>query len=608
MGEFVRKTIILSAGSAGDLAGKCSSLAALFQASDGAAAYDSVKTRALPLNPSHHRAGFVWESRAAAIASLEGLASELGKGRCGDDWTDGTGFYRTRGIDPGRQRLAGIFSGQGALYANMGKRLLAAFPIFEQGFSHMDDIMARSGLSHISDLLFPGADLSKSALRECRRLLHKTEYTQPAIGVFAACLYRILEALGFSPAMVGGLSFGEILALWAGRVVSDAAFFKVVHIRGMAMALELENARGKGAMMAVSGDGVSRITQWVDLIPDIVVESWNSKTQLVLSGLRFRLEGFQFFLQENGFDAFILPVSGAFHSPFMETAHQAFTDSMKPFDVSSPEISVYSNMTAWPYPADDGSIRKMMADHILRPVRFSEMIENMYDQGGYTFVEFGPKRLLSGLINDILDGRPHIAVPMNNGNRRQTRYRLKSPVRVTAVFEGHPPVACIAGNVSKDGLQIRGLPKVLYEDRDQVDLCFDGGGHRHRISARLMWRQGRCGGLKIEDEAWGRDIFPALIQGLPPASATKPDKDSDRQLREAVMKLIVLGYDLTPLDALLSGGPDTPLFNFEGSGSEGPGMPEEWRRQYWLEDREPDRDQGPASIAPESSPEPPNRL
>ncbi len=300
-------------------------------------------------------------------------------------------------------------------------------------------------------------------------------------------------------------------------------------------------------------------------MPDVVVEAWNSHNQLVLSGLKACLEDIQFTLQEKGFDAFILPVSGAFHSPFMKTARQAFSAALESTILHRPELAVYSNLTAAPYPNQSNDIQKMLADHILKPVRFKEMIMNIYKQGGFTFVEFGPKKILTALIDNILEGSPHQALSVSSGNRKRTQYLLMPPIGVLALFDNHAPVPCIVRNVSKDGLRLEGLPRSLVVRDGRTGVTLKGLGGSQAVAARLMWRQARHGGVKISDTLWTETLFQHLVSRQSKVCAFDPDKDSDRQLRETIIKLMVYGYELKPLDFLLKKGACTPKFSLNGS-------------------------------------------
>lgn len=556
----MRKSVLLSAETPEKLVKKCRQLLTALNSPSGETVFEKLMVNEVPGHQSSPRAGFVWDNRPEAVASLDRFLSAPESGKASDPWEDRFGgIYCPEGVDPARHRLVAVFSGQGALYPRMGRSLMTRFPVLRQGYDYMDAVMSDSGLHPVSDLLFPDKDPDAARKRRYAKRLYETQYTQAAIGVFAAGLYRILESLGFSPDFVGGLSFGEIPSLWAGHVFSDKTLFDIVKARGIAMALPPAGPLGEGAMMAVTGKRINDILPLVDPLPDVVVESWNSREQLVLSGLKKDLENLQYTLQENGFDAFILPVSGAFHSPFMETARQAFQSDMASVPLSVPSLPVYSNLTASPYPPDPETIRRMLVDHVVKPVRFREMIENIHQRNGFAFVEFGPKKLLSRLIRNILADAPHITVPLNSGNRKRTQHLLRSPLDLLALCDGHPPIPCTTRNISKDGLRLEGLPRSLDMKKGPVQIRLIGLSGKETINAGLVWRQAGVGGLKISDKTWTDTLFKRLARHQPVDYEAGPDKDSDRQLREAVIKLRVYGYALDPLESL--SGADLPSFS-----------------------------------------------
>src|SRR5262249_51086734 len=81
----------------------------------------------------------------------------------------------------------------------------------------------------------------------------------------------------------------------------------------------------------------------------------------------------------------------------------------------APVAAVYSNTTGEPYPADLAAARRLLTDHLLRPVEFVRQIERMYEDGGRVFVELGPKSVLTGLVGQILGTRKHLAVAVDAG-------------------------------------------------------------------------------------------------------------------------------------------------------------------------------------------------
>lgn len=554
-----RKSILLSAGTPGRLALKCRRILESLDTPKGDAFFRDLHETAPAQDPAVPRAGFVWDTRQEAVKRLAEFVAFLESGSGRREWQGASGrFYSPKGLDPDQEKLVAVFTGQGVRYGGMGDYLTRTFPIQQGLLAAMDGVMAGRGLVPASRVL-SGREKPEASLTQ-------TQYAQPVIGAFTAGLYKILETLGFGPGFVGGLSFGEILGLWAGRVLTDAAFLEVVVARGIAMALDSGRAGEKGAMMAVSGPALDGVEALVARLPDVVVESWNSNCQIVLSGLKGRLEDLQYILQEKGYDAFMMPVSGAFHSPFMAAAVNAFERDMAGVSIQPPELPVFSNLTAAPYPADIDTIRKMITDHIIRPVRFREMIRNISNRGGFCFVEFSPKALLSPMIENILAERPHLTVPLNTGNRTRAQHSLTPPIGVTMEVDGHPPIPCLIRNISKDGLRIQGLPRTLATTAGPLrikGLRIKGAAQYagQALEARLIWRQAMHAGLKTADPVWTSELFPALAKINPPDPGAGPDKDCDRQLREAIVRLAVRGYPLKPLDAVLTGESGPPSFH-----------------------------------------------
>src|SRR5262249_55222793 len=106
-----------------------------------------------------------------------------------------------------------------------------------------------------------------------------------------------------------------------------------------------------------------------------------------------------------------------FHSPLMEPAKAELERVLQEFNFASPQIEVYSNTHARPYPDAPESFAEQLAEHLVKPVHFLQEIEAMYAQGAGIFIEVGPGNVLTNLVDSILDGRPHIAVSVDRSGR-----------------------------------------------------------------------------------------------------------------------------------------------------------------------------------------------
>jgi acyl transferase domain-containing protein len=180
-------------------------------------------------------------------------------------------------------------------------------------------------------------------------------------------------------------------------------------------------------MLAVKGDA-SEVQKEVEDLADVIIANFNSQNQVVLAGATAAITNAHKSLQEKGYNVTLLPVSAAFHTPLVGHASQPFAEAVENVAFEPAQIPVYSNTTAQPYPADAQAAKQTLAGHILNPVLFQREIENIYDAGGHFFIEFGPRSVLTHLVDNILGDRPHLAVALNASHKKPSDRQLREAV------------------------------------------------------------------------------------------------------------------------------------------------------------------------------------
>ncbi|HMN58929.1 MAG TPA: acyltransferase domain-containing protein, partial [Anaerolinea sp.] len=243
-------------------------------------------------------------------------------------------------------------------------------------------------------------------------MLTRTEHAQPAIGSISVGLYKLLQAAGFAPDFAAGHSFGELTALWASGVLGDQDYYFLAKSRGKAMSAPDDPTFDTGTMLAVKGDAL-KVKQDIQAFPEITLANWNSDSQVVLAGSKAEIARVQQFLTEKGYSVVQLPVSAAFHTPLVGHAQKPFAQAIDKAKFHKPAVRLFSNTSGKAHSGDPEEIRKVLKGHILNPVLWRDEIENIYAEGGYFFVEFGPKNVLTNLVKSILGDRPHLAVALN---------------------------------------------------------------------------------------------------------------------------------------------------------------------------------------------------
>ena len=274
-----------------------------------------------------------------------------------------------------------IFSGQGAQYSGMGKALYDASPAAKAVFDLADSI--REGTS---------AQCFEGAAEE----LNRTVNTQPC--VFTADLaaaYAVKEA-GIVPDCVAGFSLGEIAALAYAGILTDEEAFRLVCKRGELM--DKAAKENPGAMVAVMKMTPAQVEEVCAGFDKTYPVNYNSPAQTVVATTSESADAFCEAVKAAGGRAKQLPVSGAFHSPFMADAAAGLADYMKDVDFKEPALPIYSDYTAKPY---EGDYKELVRAQVENPVRWQTIVENMIAEGVDTFIEVGVGKTLTGLIKRI---------------------------------------------------------------------------------------------------------------------------------------------------------------------------------------------------------------
>ncbi|MBF0289023.1 MAG: acyltransferase domain-containing protein [SAR324 cluster bacterium] len=368
-------------------------------------------------NPSQEQArvGFSVKSMQDAIGKLKIAIRRMDVDLQEENWSIQSIHYRKTGIDPNSKTVA-LFSGQGSQYVNMGKDLAMHFPEIRDAFGTMEELFQKELHYSFGDIVFPPPVFDENHQKTLENRLQLTQHAQPAIGSFSTGLYKLMQKAGFKADFTAGHSYGELTALWASGVLSEEDYYWLTLMRGQAMKAPDQDGFDSGGMLAVMAQP-DQFKKYLSDFPEISFANWNSPTQVVLAGPKMDILQLGELLQQKDFTCAILPVSAAFHSPLVSHAQQSFQEAIGRVTFEVPQIPVFSNTTGQAYPESPEEIKKILSDQILNPVFFKQEIESIASEGGTVFVEFGPKSLLTKLVESILQDRPHHVVSLNANNK-----------------------------------------------------------------------------------------------------------------------------------------------------------------------------------------------
>ena len=281
-----------------------------------------------------------------------------------------------------------IFPGQGAQFPGMGKDLFENSKTAYDLFNIANEILG----FRISDIMFDGSAED----------LKQTSVTQPAIFLHSAIL-ALSKENEILPEMVAGHSLGEFSALVVNKSISFEDGLKLVSIRANAMQKACENNPGTmAAVLGLEDNIVEKICGEIN--GTVVAANYNCPGQLVISGELNSIEIACEKLKEIGARrALVLPVGGAFHSPLMEEAKKELEDAINKTLFSNPICPIYQNVSGLAL-STENEIKENLISQLTSPVRWTQSINNMINDGASEFIEVGPGKVLAGLNKRIDKG------------------------------------------------------------------------------------------------------------------------------------------------------------------------------------------------------------
>ncbi|MHB8626167.1 MAG: ACP S-malonyltransferase [Aggregatilineales bacterium] len=304
---------------------------------------------------------------------------------------------------PDWSTIALVFPGQSSQQVGMGADLVRDYPGAAAVFAEADQVL--------------GEPFTKLCFEGPAEVLDETLNTQPALYVMGVALVRTLESKAgtIRPIGVAGHSVGELTALAAAGALSFADGLRLVRERARAM--RDAGAIQPGGMAALLGPTIGEAEALcaqasAETGKPVVVANDNCPGQVVISGDSAALERALQLASERGVKRAVkLAVSIAAHSPLMTSAAERFRAALAATPFTEPRYPVISNATTESLREPD-EIRAALGGQLTSPVHWTGCVRTLRTLGAQTFLELGPKDVLTGLLKRI--DRSATGLPLNS--------------------------------------------------------------------------------------------------------------------------------------------------------------------------------------------------
>jgi 3-oxoacyl-(acyl-carrier-protein) synthase/phosphopantetheinyl transferase/malonyl CoA-acyl carrier protein transacylase len=321
------------------------------------------------------------------------------------DYSNGQGDYRIAVFDPNPERLkkAIKIAAKNVPWRNKQDIWYTNTPLISNGgkvafvFPGLDGLTGGEveSVADYFNIEYGYDTKAEGLLSEALKILNKS-----------SILDNALKQLGITPDMNAGHSLGEWLAARSSELAEESSVLQLLHV------LNPETFELKDSRFIAVGCRIDQLQPIIETIENLYLSNDNCPQQVILCGSKAALDELVPILRTKQIFHQILPFQSGFHSPFIANKLDVILDGMSNMQFRKTTTPLWSATTLALYPEGFEAIRQLSAEHLIKPVRFRELTEKLYQEGARVFIQVGSGGLM-GFIDDTLKGKDFSTIASN---------------------------------------------------------------------------------------------------------------------------------------------------------------------------------------------------
>ncbi len=362
---------------------------------------------------------------AIVAADPADLTKKIGAARKALSKPEATSVQTRNGIyfeaAPIDGKIAFLFPGEMAQYTDMMEEAALAMPAIRDWFGFIASLTEGRRPTRLQDVIYPPTSLIGDDQRKALEgLMHQVDYGSEMVFAADQAIFATLTALGIKPHAMLGHSTGENAALVAsGLLQLDRAAVgrMIARMNEIFDDISRRDIVPKGVLLTVAALDRPVLEEIMGGFPEVHFTMDNCPNQAILFGQKAEIDALQEAVLAKGAVCTRLPISWGYHTDYVAPMADAFGSLFEGVEMGQSETVLYSCATAKPFPTDRDAFHATAVSQYVNKVRFTDAIEQLYEDGHRIFIECGPNANLTAFVRDILGDKPHLAEAADNKRR-----------------------------------------------------------------------------------------------------------------------------------------------------------------------------------------------